>query len=39
VSHDGGAVFGDRLADVVSPPAGDVLTVQPDLDERQVVLL
>jgi hypothetical protein len=33
-----GPVLGERLADVVSPPARDVLAAEPRLDERQVVL-
>jgi hypothetical protein len=33
-----GPVLGERLGDVVTPPACDVLAAEPRLDERQVVL-
>jgi hypothetical protein len=38
VALERGPVLGERLADVVSPPARDVLVTEPRLDERQVLL-
>src|SRR5580765_5522552 len=38
LSFERPAVLADRLADVVAPPAGDVLTAKPLLDQREVRL-
>jgi len=32
------AVLGQRLADVVAPPARDMVAAEPCLDKRQIVL-